>query len=98
MRLVLAGGYRGGGGNMAERGPRRVAAIDCGTTSLRHLIADIDVGRGELDDLHRRMEIVRLGQDVDATGRLAPEALARTFAMLEDFARTIADSGAVAVR
>ena len=83
---------------MAGPGPRRVAAIDCGTNSLRLLIADIDVKRGELADLHRRMEIVRLGQGVDATGRLAPEALARTFAMLEDYGRTIADSGATAVR
>src|SRR5262249_33171061 len=45
-----------------------------------------------------RMEIVRLGEGVDATGRLAPDALARTFAMLEDYARAIADSRAVAVR
>jgi exopolyphosphatase/guanosine-5'-triphosphate,3'-diphosphate pyrophosphatase len=83
---------------MASSGLRRVAAIDCGTNSLRLLIADIDTRRGELADLHRRMEIVRLGQGVDATGRLAPEALARTFAMLEEYARTIADSGATAVR
>lgn len=83
---------------MAEAGLRRVAAIDCGTNSLRLLIADVDVARGELADLHRRMEIVRLGQGVDATGRLAPEALGRTFAMLQDYARTIADSGATAVR
>src|SRR5215475_12323844 len=78
--------------------PRRVAAIDCGTNSLRLLIADVDPDRGQLVDLHRRMEIVRLGQGVDATGRLAPEALARTFAMLEEYARTISDSGAGAVR
>ena len=83
---------------MAEPGPQRVAAIDCGTNSLRLLIADMDVQRRELADLHRRMEIVRLGQGVDATGRLAPEALARTFAMLQDYARTIADSGASKVR
>jgi exopolyphosphatase/guanosine-5'-triphosphate,3'-diphosphate pyrophosphatase len=62
------------------------------------LIADIDVARGEFDDLHRRMEIVRLGEGVDATGKLAPEALARTFAMLEEYARTISESGATAVR
>ncbi len=83
---------------MAEPGPQRVAAIDCGTNSLRLLIADMDVQRRELADLHRRMEIVRLGQGVDATGRLAPEALARTFAMLQEYARTIADSGASKVR
>ena len=83
---------------MASPSPRRVAAIDCGTNSLRLLIADVDLRRGELIDLHRRMEIVRLGQGVDATGRLAPEALERTFAMLAQFARTIGDSGATAVR
>jgi exopolyphosphatase / guanosine-5'-triphosphate,3'-diphosphate pyrophosphatase len=48
--------------------------------------------------VQRRMEIVRLGQGVDATGRLARDALARTFAMLGEYARAIADSGAVAVR
>jgi exopolyphosphatase/guanosine-5'-triphosphate,3'-diphosphate pyrophosphatase len=83
---------------MAESGPQRVAAIDCGTNSLRLLIADMDIRRGELAELHRRMEIVRLGQGVDATGRLAPEALARTFAMLAEYARTITDSGATKVR
>ncbi len=83
---------------MASPGPRRVAAIDCGTNSLRLLIADVDLRRGQLVDLHRRMEIVRLGQGVDATGKLAPEALERTFAMLTQYARTIGDSGATAVR
>ena len=55
---------------------RRVAAVDCGTNSLRLLLADVDPGRAELTDVVRRMEIVRLGQGVDKTGRLAPEALA----------------------
>ncbi|MGN6791867.1 MAG: Ppx/GppA phosphatase family protein, partial [Streptosporangiaceae bacterium] len=83
---------------MAASGRRRVAAIDCGTNSLRLLIADVDAGRSQLADVLRRMEIVRLGQGVDATGRLAPEALARTFAMLEQYAKAISDSGAEAVR
>ena len=83
---------------MAVPGAQRVAAIDCGTNSLRLLIADIDPARSALADVQRRMEIVRLGQGVDATGRLAPEALARTFAMLEEYARAIGDSGASAVR
>ncbi len=83
---------------MAVPGAQRVAAIDCGTNSLRLLIADIDPARSALADVQRRMEIVRLGQGVDATGRLAPEALARTFAMLEQYARAISDSGASAVR
>lgn len=62
----------------------RVAAIDCGTNSIRLLIADLD--RGGLRDLHREMRIVRLGQGVDATGQFAPDALARTRAALVDYA------------
>jgi len=77
---------------------RRVAAVDCGTNSLRLLLADIDPGRAELTDVIRRMEIVRLGQGVDETGQLAPEALARTMAVLRDYADVIAGSGAQAVR
>ncbi|MEV0399750.1 Ppx/GppA phosphatase family protein [Actinoallomurus sp. NPDC050550] len=66
----------------------RVAAVDCGTNSVRLLIADIADGR--LTDLERRMEIVRLGQGVDETGRLAPEALDRTFAAMRGYAKLIA--------
>jgi len=77
---------------------RRVAVVDCGTNSLRLLLADVDPGRAELTDVARRMEIVRLGQGVDKTGRLAPEALARTIAVLSDYADIIARSGAQAVR
>ena len=77
---------------------RRVAAVDCGTNSLRLLVADADTGRAELTDVIRRMEIVRLGQGVDETGQLAPEALARTMAALRDYAAVIASSGAQAVR
>jgi len=54
----------------------RVAAIDCGTNSIRLLIADKADGR--LQDVHREMRIVRLGQGVDATGQFAPDALTRT--------------------
>ena len=63
----------------------RVAAFDCGTNSLRLLVADIDLARAELMDVARRMEIVRLGQGVDQTGRLAPQALARTAGVLRDY-------------
>jgi exopolyphosphatase/guanosine-5'-triphosphate,3'-diphosphate pyrophosphatase len=77
---------------------RRVAAVDCGTNSLRLLLADIDPGRAGLTDVVRRMEIVRLGQGVDQTGRLAPEALARTMVVLREYADVIARSGAQAVR
>lgn len=62
----------------------RVAAVDCGTNSIRLLIADSADGR--LTDVHREMRIVRLGQGVDATGEFAPEALARTRAALTDYA------------
>ncbi|MGI9164149.1 MAG: exopolyphosphatase [Mycobacterium sp.] len=62
----------------------RVAAIDCGTNSIRLLIADRSDGR--LHDLHREMRIVRLGQGVDATGEFAPDALDRTRAALADYA------------
>jgi exopolyphosphatase/guanosine-5'-triphosphate,3'-diphosphate pyrophosphatase len=61
-----------------------VAAIDCGTNSIRLLIADAAEDR--LCEVHREMRIVRLGQDVDATGEFAPEAIARTRAALTDYA------------
>ncbi len=71
----------------------RVAAIDCGTNSIRLLIADLDPETGEITDLDRRMLIVRLGQGVDRTGRLHPEALARTFAACREYAEVIAAHG-----
>src|SRR5207248_5703246 len=74
----------------------RVAAIDCGTNSIRLLVADL--GDGELTDVVRRMEIVRLGQGVDRTGRLAPEAIERTRVALADYAAQIRDLGATEVR
>lgn len=61
----------------------RVAAVDCGTNSIRLLIAD--VAGTEVADVHREMRIVRLGQGVDATGRLAPEAIERTRVALADY-------------
>ncbi|HET6855514.1 MAG TPA: Ppx/GppA phosphatase family protein [Streptomyces sp.] len=76
----------------------RVAAIDCGTNSIRLLIADVDPATGELVDIDRRMRIVRLGQDVDRTGRLAPEALERTFAACREYAQAIKAHGAEKVR
>jgi exopolyphosphatase / guanosine-5'-triphosphate,3'-diphosphate pyrophosphatase len=76
----------------------RVAAIDCGTNSLRLLVADVDPAVGTLADVERRMEIVRLGQGVDATGRLAPAALARTLRVLRSYAAIVTAAGASAVR
>ena len=76
----------------------RVAAIDCGTNSLRLLVADVDRQAGRLADVDRRMEIVRLGQGVDATGRLSQEALSRTLHALRGYARIIVETAAGAVR
>ena len=78
----------------------RVAAIDCGTNSIRLLIADIDRndGRTVLTDVVREMRVVRLGQGVDATGELAPEALERTFAAASDYACMVREHGAERVR
>jgi len=74
----------------------RVAAIDCGTNSIRLLVADICAGT--VSDVHREMRIVRLGQDVDATGRLAPDALDRTRLALADYAAIARSAGAQRVR
>jgi exopolyphosphatase/guanosine-5'-triphosphate,3'-diphosphate pyrophosphatase len=79
----------------------RVAGIDCGTNSIRLLVADTrpgDDGAPRLADVHREMRVVRLGQGVDATGMLAPEALERTFAAADDYAATVRDLGAERVR
>jgi exopolyphosphatase / guanosine-5'-triphosphate,3'-diphosphate pyrophosphatase len=70
----------------------RVAAIDCGTNSIRLLIAESKPGGG-LVELDRRIEIVRLGQGVDATGEFHPDALRRTFAATESYAKIISDAG-----
>jgi exopolyphosphatase/guanosine-5'-triphosphate,3'-diphosphate pyrophosphatase len=74
----------------------RVAAIDCGTNSIRLLIADAVDGR--LTDVARRMEIVRLGEGVDRTGRLSDAALARTRKALLGYAAEIAELGITHVR
>ncbi len=74
----------------------RVAAVDCGTNSIRLLIADLV--DGSLREVDRRMTIVRLGQGVDATGAFAPEALDRVFAAADDFAAVITAAGAERTR
>jgi exopolyphosphatase/guanosine-5'-triphosphate,3'-diphosphate pyrophosphatase len=84
-------------------GVTRVAAIDCGTNSIRLLVADLPdreaaAGGAPLVDLVRRMEIVRLGQGVDKTGRLAPEAIERTRVALVDYAHVIGELGATDLR
>jgi len=77
---------------------RRVAAIDCGTNSIRLLIADVDVRRAVLTDLAREMKIVRLGEGVDRTGRLSELALARTMGALREYADLIARLSPAAMR
>ncbi|WP_309080438.1 Ppx/GppA phosphatase family protein [Zhihengliuella sp.] len=73
----------------------RVAAIDCGTNSIRLLIADSVEHDGVvgLEDVEREMRVVRLGQGVDATGRFAEEALERTFDALDEYTALIQRHG-----
>ena len=67
----------------------RVAAIDCGTNSIRLLIADIV--DGVLTDVVRTMVVVRLGEGVDQTGQFSQVALTRTFTAIDTFAELIAE-------
>ena len=71
----------------------RVAGIDIGTNSVRLLIADIDWAKGALTTLDRRMRITRLGQGVDASRRLAPEAIERTVSVLREYREAIDAAG-----
>ena len=74
----------------------RVAAIDCGTNSIRLLIADID--GGNFREVVRDMEIVRLGQGVDQTGQFHPDAIIRTLTAVDKFAAEIAKRGVEKIR
>jgi len=74
----------------------RVAAIDCGTNTIRLLVADIE--GGTLVDIERDAVVVRLGRGVDRTGQFDPEALARTLAQTREFAARCDDLGVEAVR
>jgi exopolyphosphatase/guanosine-5'-triphosphate,3'-diphosphate pyrophosphatase len=79
-----------------ERPSPRVAAIDCGTNTIKLLIAQVtDDG---MEDLVREMRMVRLGQGVDATGELHQDALARTFAAIDEYAAMIREHGAHRIR
>jgi exopolyphosphatase / guanosine-5'-triphosphate,3'-diphosphate pyrophosphatase len=66
-----------------EKPARRLAVIDLGTNTVQLLIARFVQGEPELHQLARDVVVTRLGQGVDATGRLSPEALRRTVAILE---------------
>ena len=76
----------------------RVAAVDCGTNTVKLLVADVDPAAGTQDSLVREMRIVRLGQDVDRTGRLADGALARLFTAVEEYAAIVTAHGVDALR
>ncbi len=77
---------------------RRAAAIDCGTNSIRLLIADVDVERGTAQDVVREMTVVRLGEGVDATGAFSASALERTFAACRDYAQLLREAGSPPMR
>lgn len=76
----------------------RVGAVDCGTNSIRLLVADLDPTTGSLTDVVRTSDVVRLGQGVDRTGMLDPEALARTLTATARYAATCRAEGVQAVR
>jgi exopolyphosphatase / guanosine-5'-triphosphate,3'-diphosphate pyrophosphatase len=75
----------------------RVAAVDCGTNSVRLLVAEV-AADGTLTDVTREQEIVRLGQGVDRTGQIASEALDRALVVNRRYAEIARDLGATAVR
>ena len=74
----------------------RVAAIDCGTNSIRLLIADISGGK--FKEVLRDMEIVRLGQGVDENKSFHPDAINRTLAAVEKFQNQLAGKGVEKIR
>ena len=76
----------------------RVAAVDCGTNTIKLLVADLDPTTGAARELVRESRMVRLGQGVDGSGRLADEALARVFAAVEEFAALVAPNDVERVR
>ena len=69
-----------------------IAAIDCGTNSIKILIGDLP------HVLVRESRMVRLGQGVDTTGMLADDALARTFAAIDEYAALIRQYDVTRVR
>lgn len=76
----------------------RVAGIDCGTNSIRLLIADVPGERGPLDDVVRLMDVVRLGKGVDRTGQFDPVALQRTLDKVEEYSQLCREHGVESIR
>src|SRR5207245_4836572 len=85
--------WEAGGPVHEEKPDRRVAAIDLGTNSIRLLVARLS-DQGDLQDLARDMVITRIGQGVDKSGRIAPEALRRTLVVLQRYCRRARALGA----
>lgn len=77
---------------------KRVGAVDCGTNSIRLLIADIDDDGKSLQHITRQMQIVRLGHGVDATKRIAPESMERTLKAAREYAAACSEAGCESVR
>lgn len=77
---------------------RRVAAVDCGTNSIRLLIAEADDAGGAFAEISRKMSIVKLGEGVDKNKAFLPEAISRTLAALDIFAAEISDANVERVR
>ncbi len=75
-----------------------VAAVDCGTNTIKLMVADLDRETGRADVRVRESRMVRLGQGVDRTGELAPEALERTFAAIDEYAALVAQHPVERVR
>jgi exopolyphosphatase/guanosine-5'-triphosphate,3'-diphosphate pyrophosphatase len=82
----------------APAGIVRVGAVDCGTNSIRLLVAEGVPGQPGLTDVVREMRIIRLGEGVDATGRISEGAISRARTALTDYTKTMADLGVQAVR
>ena len=72
---------------------KRIAVVDLGTNSTRLLVAEV-TGSGQLEELERRTVVTRLGEGVDSTGRLHPDAIERVFDTLEEFKQLIEQHGA----
>jgi exopolyphosphatase/guanosine-5'-triphosphate,3'-diphosphate pyrophosphatase len=74
----------------------RVGVVDCGTNSIRLLIADIE--GNNFREVTRQMQVVRLGQGVDETNQFHPDAISRTFAAVDLYAGEIARRGVEKIR
>ena len=77
---------------------KRVAALDCGTNSIRLLIAEENAGGSSFTEISRKMSIVKLGEGVDKNKAFLPDAISRTLAALKVFAAEIAEAKVAKVR